>query len=159
MMTNILRAFLLCSLLVTARAQAAELAIGDSIAVGLELPGSAMIGIGPKEVVRRIGNIPLGQLYHRVVILSTGISNDPGQWAYVPLQLAMLKAAGAYVIVLGVGTDVPALAEFNDTLKAEALENDMAFVWGWPDVHPENYRILLDNIRRAECQAYKICPA
>jgi hypothetical protein len=158
-MINILRASLLFSLLVPAQAHSAELAIGDSIAVGLALPGSATVGIGPKEVVRRIGNTPLNQLYHRVVILSTGISNDPSQWAYVPLQLAMLKAAGAYVIVLGVGTDVPALTEFNDTLKAEALANDMAFVWGWPGVHPANYRVLLDNIRRAECQAYKVCSA
>jgi hypothetical protein len=140
-------------------AHSAELAIGDSIAVGLELPGSAKVGIGPKEVVRRIGNTPLNQLYHRVVILSTGLSNDPSQWPYVPVQLAMLKAAGAYVIVLGVGSEVAGLAEFNDTLKAEALANDMAFVWGWPDVHPANYRVLLDNIRRAECQAFKVCAA
>jgi hypothetical protein len=141
------------------RAHSAELAIGDSIAVGLQLPGTAKVGISPKEIVRRIGMTPLADLHGQIVVLSTGLSNDPKQSAYVLIQMKMLHAAGAKVILLGVGAAVKQSVEINKWLEAVADYNDIPFIDGWANIHPANYRVLLDNIRLVECQDYKICGA
>lgn len=143
--------------LVFSRAHSAELAIGDSIAVGLQLPGSAKVGIGPKEVVRRIGMTPLPELHDQVVVLSTGLSNNPAQSSYVLLQMKMLKAAGAKVVLLGVGATLPQSVKINQWLSDLADYYDVPFIDGWVDVHPADYRVLLENIRLVECQDYELC--
>lgn len=140
-----------------APAHSQELAIGDSIAVGLNLPGDAAVGRSPKAVVAALAMVPLEKLKGKVVILSTGLSNDPSQFEYVTLQLDMLRWAGAKVILLGVGDEVPRFVGLNRWLKAQAEAREILFVWGWPDVHPGDYKLLLKIIRRNECRVYRVC--
>lgn len=134
-----------------------EIAIGDSIAVGLNLPGDAAVGRSPKAVVAALAMVPVEKLKGKVVILSTGLSNDPSQLDQAVLQLQMLHWAGAKVILLGVGTRVQGLEGYNDWLKLQALARDFIFVSGWPGVHPDNYRVLLLFIRKEECRLYRVC--
>lgn len=162
-MKGVLRALLaagsLTAFLAPAYAVPLELAIGDSIAVGLRLPGSAQVGIGPKAVFERIAMISPNDLYGTVVVLSTGLSNDPSGINYVPVMLAMLHAAGAHVIVLGVGVELKGSLELNMYLKAYAIHFGMPYIDGWQHVHPDNYRKLLENVRWFECVTYQICAA
>lgn len=140
-------------------AEREEIAIGDSIAVGLELPGSAKVGLSPKAVVQRIAAMPVNDLYGHVVILSTGLSNDPKDFANVVLQLEMLRAAGAAVVLLGVGAEMKGSLEINQWLRAQAQSRDWVYIDGWQKVHPENYRALRDLIREYECHARWLCNA
>jgi len=137
----------------------AEIAIGDSIAVGLGLPGSAEIGIGPKAVLQRIAATPLNHLYGKIVILSSGVSNNPADIDYVPVQIEALQAAGAHVVLLGVGSHVASLAPLNALLGSYAGAAGIPFIWGWPAVHPASYRVLLENLRQVECHFYQLCSA
>lgn len=143
--------------------KAAELAIGDSLAVGVAAAehstGYAKIGATPKEVVALIGRTPLRDLHGQVVVLSTGLSNDMDTEDYVPIQLEMLKAAGAKVILLGVGVTLQGSLEVNTYLKNWAMFYNIPYIDGWKDVHPKDYGVVLDNIRWFECVTYKTCGA
>jgi hypothetical protein len=136
-----------------------EYAIGDSIAEGLQLPGQALVGASPRVVLVEIGSMPVELYRGRVVILSSGVSNDPSEINLVPIQLKMLKDYGAKPILLGVGAWVPRFAGINDRLEGFARDADVPFLWGWSGVHPDNYKIVLANLRVIECQIYKICAA
>lgn len=140
-----------------APAYSQEIAVGDSLAVGLELPGDAKIGRSPAAVVTALSGIPLRLLHQRVVILSTGLSNDPSQMDEAKLQLDMLEATGSKVILLGVGVVVPGSFEINAWLKAEAEDRGWIFIWGWQGVHPQDYRRLLAAARAEECRYWRIC--
>jgi hypothetical protein len=146
------------TLLLCAPAYAGEIAIGDSIAVGLNLPGSAKVGIGPKEVVRRIAMTPLNALHNNIVILSTGLSNDPDA-ANAELELEMLHAVGARVVLLGVGIEIENSLVVNQWLKSIAVYNGWVYLDGWQKVHPDNYRVLHENIREYICMAHWECGA
>lgn len=142
---------------VTANAGPTELAIGDSIAVGLRLPSFAQVGIGPHAVFARIASLPPEALRGRVVVLSTGMSNNPADWKYVPWQLTALDAAGARVVVLGVGNEIDQATKINEWLGKLAKAHKMIFIHGWQAVHPESYAELLRYIHAAECNAWRIC--
>lgn len=143
---------------ICAPAYADEIAIGDSIAVGLGLPGSAKIGIGPEAVLERIRRAPY--VYGDVVILSTGLSNDPtASDDLIAQQIVALQTNGAHVILLGVGEHVPNLWRLNEVLGAHAARAGIPFVYGWPEVHPPSYPALLRQVREVECNIYKVCGA
>ena len=151
-------AILLVALIANAHAQ--ELVIGDSIAVGVagagKLPGDAKVGRAPSAIVGVIDRLaPF--LRGRVVILSTGLSNAPSQTQAAAFELDLLQQAGAKVIVLGVGEDVPGLSELNPWLQDMANGRDMLFVWGWRGVHPADYGDVLRGARVVECRVWRIC--
>jgi hypothetical protein len=138
-------------------AYSGEIAIGDSIAVGLNLPGSAQVGISPKEVVRRIAMTPLNDLHNNIIILSTGLSNDPTDDANTDLELRMLAAVEAkHVVLLGVGVEVSNSMAINQWLKSIAEYNGWIYIDGWQKVHPD-YRALKANIAAYVCMAHWQC--
>lgn len=137
-------------------------AIGDSLALGTAqaagLLCNAKVGRAPKEVLGAIQSTDERCIAGRSVILSSGLSNNPNGWAYVPPQLDVLKSRGArFVVVLGVGPGVkpPGL---NDHLKA-LTDNYGAFArfagplpptrdvnTDQPGVHPWDYGDVVAQI-------------
>jgi hypothetical protein len=133
-----------------------ELAIGDSLAVGLQdrcrLSGNGKIGRSPKSVLQVIETLPPGQLADATVILSSGASNDPDHADLALLQIASLKRAGAHVVLLGVGDGVRNYFAVNRELARIAAVTGIPFVYGWHGVHPPDYpsvlAVALDSARR-----------
>lgn len=145
------------------QAHAAELAIGDSLAVGIAAEshetGYAKVGLSPKGVVDIIGRTPLNDLHGNIVILSTGYSNSPMERSTnVELELDMLQAAGAKVVILGVGIEVKGSLEINQWLQGQAKYRGWVYIDGWQRVHP-NYKKLRENIDMFECLAHWQCGA
>lgn len=133
-----------------------ELAIGDSLAVGLhdicKLEGNGRIGRRPATVLQVIEQLPPGQLAGATVILSSGASNDPDHADLALLQIASLKRAGAHVVLLGVGDGVKNYDAVNRLLIRIAAITGIPFVYGWHGVHPPDYpailAVALDSERR-----------
>jgi hypothetical protein len=133
-----------------------ELAIGDSLAVGLQdkcrLGGNGQIGRRPAGVLQVIETFPPGQLAGATVILSSGASNDPEHADVALLQIARLKLAGAHVVLLGVGDGVRNYQAVNRLLIRIATVTGIPFVYGWHGVHPTDYpavlAVALDSARR-----------
>jgi hypothetical protein len=133
-----------------------ELAIGDSLAVGLQdickLEGNGRIGRRPATVLQVIEQLPPGQLSGATVILSSGASNDPDHADLAFLQIATLKRAGARVVLLGVGDGVRNYEAVNRQLIRIAAVTGIPFVYGWHGVHPPDYpailAVALDSERR-----------
>jgi|SRR5579862_4598424 len=133
-----------------------ELAIGDSLAVGLQgfckLAGNGRIGRSPAAVLQVIEQLPPGQLAGATVILSSGASNDPLHADLALLQVVSLKRAGANVVLLGVGDGVKNYDAVNRQLIRIAAATGIPFVYGWHGVHPPDYpavlAVALDSERR-----------
>ena len=133
-----------------------ELAIGDSLAVGLrdkcKLEGNGQIGRRPASVLQVIETLPPGQLAGATVILSSGASNDPEHADVALLQIAKLKLAGAHVVLLGVGDGIRNYQAVNRQLIRIAAVTGIPFVYGWHGVHPTDYpavlAVALDSARR-----------
>lgn len=138
-----------------------EIAIGDSIAVGIATEmhsvGYAKVGNSPKAVLELLARVPLNDLHGNVVFLSTGLSNDPSQARYVQTMIDMLTAAGAKIIVLGVGEAIPGSAEINNWLADLCTQQKIGFAYGWEGVHPPDYGYVLNYLHRVECTHYKVC--
>lgn len=137
---------------------AKEIAIGDSLAVGLNLRGEARVGASPKDIVEMIGNIPLERLRGQIVFLSSGILNDPNQGAYVNTELDMLKAAGAHVILIGVSQKAPTALSL--WIGALAGSYNVPCVTGFESgdgIHPRSYSDVLKAGRQFECFFYRVC--
>jgi len=134
-----------------APASARELAIGDSIALGLQqqcqLEGNGQTGQTPARVLESIEAIPRFQLMGTTVILSSGASNDPDRADLAFLQIAALKRAGAHVVLLGVGEGVRNYDTINGMLAAIAQRMRVPFVYGWAGVHPTSYAAVLKVAR------------
>ena len=147
---------LLALFALSAPAVARELAIGDSLAVGLQdkcgLAGNGQIGRRPAGVLQAIETLPPSQLAGATVILSSGASNDPGHADLALLQIAKLKRAGAHVVLLGVGDGVRNYPAVNRQLARIASITGIPFVYGWHGVHPPDYpsvlAVALDSARR-----------
>jgi hypothetical protein len=125
-------------------ANAEPVAIGDSITahlirkagvagqesgkVGVFNPGdTAVSGFGPTDVLGVISSTPVQNIQGRNVVLSTGVSNNPGQIDQVVSQIQTLKSRGAAsVTVLGVGT-ADKLKGANDQLAQIATQNGATF--------------------------------
>ena len=151
---------LLCSLPLQARAQP-EIVIGDSIACGVKdaghLQGGCHVGASPLAVLHMVLSYPVDLLSGQVVVLSSGVSNDPEQISFAGQAVAYLHDHGAHVVLLGVGNRLSDSVRLNDTLKFFSETADGVFVWGWQNVHPQNYNEVLSVIRREECLAWRIC--
>jgi hypothetical protein len=139
-----------------------EIALGDSLAVGLQdrcnIPGNGQIGRSPASVLRMIQSLPPGQLTGATVILSSGASNDPEHTDLALLQIAALKRAGARIIVLlGVGDGVRNYAAVNRQLIRIAAATGAPFVYGWRGIHPPDYpavfAVAVDSARRLASRA------
>ena len=141
--------------------QAQEIAIGDSIACGLKtaghLQGGCKIGASPQAVAEMVWSYPSDLYKDQVVILSCGASNNPQQLEYCLKDMDWIVAHGGKIVLLGVGEVLPDSPEINDLLKAYADVHDAIFVWGWHDVHPQSYQIVLKAIRNKECSSWRIC--
>ena len=83
-----------------------EYTYGDSIAVGYggKNPGSRRVGASPAEVLsyleRDLKDNP-DKFKGKTVNISTGVSNNPGDFSSIESQLKLLKASGANVNVYG----------------------------------------------------------
>ena len=83
-----------------------EYTYGDSIAVGYggKNPGSRRVGASPAEVLsyleRDLKDNP-DKFKGKTVNISTGVSNNPGDFSSIESQLKRLKASGANVNVYG----------------------------------------------------------
>jgi hypothetical protein len=125
-------------------------AVGDSIAKGLidkGLPGSAKVGIGPSAVLNLIQGITKS-ITEYTVVLSSGASNNTDETTikkYVPQEIQALKAKGARVILLGVGTRFSS-TNINEILKKIAEENGAKFSLlsetDTDGVHPKSGELL-----------------
>ena len=109
-------------------------AVGDSLAKGLinvGMPGTAIEGIGAPAVLSLIQGIPASALKGQTAVLSSGASNSPDVNTvkqYVPQQIKALQAAGAKVILLGVGSKFSA-TPINATLQTIATQNGLTFTY------------------------------
>ena len=146
-----------------------DIAFGDSLAVGMQRnagidgteapfrggqnqPGTARVGAPPSEVLQRINDASDDQIAGKDVLLSTGVSNDPGAIEAVAQQIATLYQRGAAnVRVMGVGTR-PDLAPLNDKLAEIAEANNAQFLGplkhvGNDQVHSTDYTAELQGTR------------
>lgn len=159
---RLLRASVLSVLLLTPlRGYAHEVVIGDSLACGVldagKLYGVCRVGASPKLVNFMLLQYPAEALKGSSVILSCGVSNNPSQIDYCRRDLAYLTANGAKVIMLGIGTSIPDSVALMQQLKLYSNLYDAPLVYGWHDVHPQNYGLVLRVIRGEECRLRRIC--
>jgi len=130
-----------------------ELAIGDSLAVGLQdecrLAGDGEVGRTPATVLQVIKGLPPEQLAGATVVLSSGASNDPDHADLALPQIAALKRAGARVVLLGVGDGVRNYKAVNRELIRIAAIMGIPFVYGWHGVHPPDYPAVLEVARES----------
>ena len=158
-----IRAIILPLLLLLPLSQlsAQEIVIGDSIACGVKdvghLRGGCHIGASPLAVLHMVISYPMVGLADQVVVLSSGVSNNPAQVALVRYAVTYLRDHRAHVVLLGVGDRLPDSVGLNNALKFYAESVDGIFVWGWQDVHPGSYGEVLRVIREQECKAWRIC--
>lgn len=126
-------------------------AVGDSIAQGLiniGMDGVAQTGWGTDRVLGLVQGVSGDKIKDKTVMLSSGASNSPTEGAirsYVPQQIQALKAKGASVILLGVGSK---FSHLNATLQSVAQENGARFsalTKTSDGVHPD-YRELLSSV-------------
>lgn len=140
---------------------AQEIVIGDSIACGVKdaghLRGGCHIGASPLAVLHMVLSYPVDELADQVVVLSGGASNNPAQVDFTRQAISYLKDHGAHIVLLGVGNSLPDSVGLNEALKNYTETADAIFVWGWRDVHPDNYAEVLRVIREQECKAWRIC--
>jgi len=119
---------------------------GDSIAVGFggRSPGSRRVGASPAEVLsyleRDLKDNP-EKFKGRTVNLSTGVSNNPGDFRSIERQLARLQQSGARVNVLGAAQG--RYDKENERLRALTTQYGASFRGGFKPgrdgVHPASY--------------------
>lgn len=135
--------------------------IGDSIAEEYRASDIAIRGSNPAKVLEFISKA--GDLKDKVVILSTGLSNNYNDKNSVIKQLQALKDAGAYVTVLGVATNF--MGEPSDDTTTRGVElngflREQASLFGFAyqevgkyksgdtyKVHPDKLKIFKDATR------------
>ena len=126
-------------------------AIGDSIAAGVmgaaKLPGDAVGGRSTQQVLDAIIATDPVLLKGQRIFLSSGASNSPDALDLVPQQLAAMKAAGADVVLSGVGSGVKNYQAVNAKLAEYAKAAGVPFSGEIPGtqggrVHPRDYAPL-----------------
>jgi len=123
-----------------------EFYYGDSIAVGYggDSPGSRRVGASPAEVLsnleRDLKNDP-GKFKGQTVNISTGVSNNPGDFRSIEKQLKLLQQSGANVKVLGAAQG--RYDKENERLAALSTQYGANFKGGFKPgrdgVHPASY--------------------
>lgn len=143
------------------QAHSQEIAIGDSIACGLKtaghLQGGCKVGASPMLVAEMVATYPSDLYKDQVVILSCGVSNNPAQIEFCLKDMDFIAEHGGRIVLLGVGTVIPGSYDLNSLLKAYADVHDAIFIWGWHDVHPNDYAQVLKLAREQECVYWRIC--
>lgn len=119
---------------------------GDSIAVGYggNSPGSRRVGASPSEVLsyleRDLKDNP-NKFKGQTVNISTGVSNNPGDFKSIERQLASLQKAGARINVLGAAQG--RYDKENERLAALSSQYGASFRGGFKPgrdgVHPASY--------------------
>lgn len=134
---------------VTAYQSAVPIYIGDSIAHGyrksIGAKGTTQVGASPKKVLDFVNR--QGSLKGQTVMLSSGLSNNPGDTQSIEQQIAALKAKGANVVLFGVANDFKGStktgAAMNAKLQAIAAAQGVQFLGGFKSgsdhVHPRSY--------------------
>ncbi len=123
-----------------------EYTYGDSIAVGYggKNPGSRRVGASPAEVLsyleRDLKDNP-DKFKGKTVNISTGVSNNPGDFSSIESQLKLLKRSGAIVNVYGAareryGKENERLGSLSSTYGANFKGG---FKAGRDGVHPASY--------------------
>ena len=126
--------------------------IGDSIAAGLKTAahgqGDTKVGRSPAQVLQAIQNAP--SLNGRKIVLSTGLSNNPGDMASVAQQFEALRAKGVNpsdISVVGLGSRFDNL---NPTLGKLVTQQGANFSGGFQagadGVHPASYGDALHSV-------------
>ena len=123
-----------------------EYTYGDSIAVGYggKNPGSRRVGASPSEVLsyleRDLKDNP-DKFKGKTVNISTGVSNNPGDFSSIESQLKRLKASGANVNVYGAAQG--RYAKENERLGSLSSTYGANFKGGFKagrdGVHPASY--------------------
>ncbi len=129
----------------------APLVIGDSLAVGIgQSTGwdqKAQQGAAPQAVLRTIASTPADQIKGRDIVLSGGVSSNPGQLSLVndPDQRTPAEGRGEDITLVGVGNRAD-LTTLNDKLAAMAQDAGVKFTgaldpatMGPDGVHPQSY--------------------
>ena len=134
---------------VAAYQSAVPIYIGDSIAHGyrksIGAKGTTQVGASPKKVLDFVNR--QGSLKGQTVMLSSGLSNNPGDTQSIEQQIAALKAKGANVVLFGVANDFKGStktgAAMNAKLQAIAAVQGVQFLGGFKSgsdhVHPRSY--------------------
>lgn len=119
---------------------------GDSIAVGYggRSPGSRRVGASPAEVLSYIDKDLKDnpeKFKGQTVNVSTGVSNNPGDFKSIERQIARLKQSGANVNVLGAAQG--RYDKENERLSALSSQYGANFKGGFKPgkdgVHPASY--------------------
>jgi peptidoglycan hydrolase-like protein with peptidoglycan-binding domain len=105
-------------------AEAKVIAVGDSLAVGVAgagaINGGSRVGAPPSEVLTKIKDLVSSQdVNGAIVVVGTGVPNNPSQLNLVAAQLQLLVKAGATPVVLGVG---PKFEQYSQALKSVASQ-------------------------------------
>jgi hypothetical protein len=137
-------------------------ALGDSNAVGLNkaagTSGDAVGGRTPKEIYDSLSK-HFSDYADKTVALSSGANPphqgfDQGNLDYVRKTLQGLHAAGAKVVMMGVGSGVKDFMKINKGLADIAKGEGATFSGELADtlggrVHPRDYRNVLDQVDKA----------
>ena len=129
---------------------------GDSIAVGYggKSPGSRRVGASPAEVLsyleRDLKDNP-EKFKGRTVNISTGVSNNPGDFKSIERQLARLQQSGARVNVIGAAQG--RYDRENERLASLSSQYGANFKGGFKPgrdgVHPASYGSYDSGTRQA----------
>jgi hypothetical protein len=103
-------------------AEATVFAVGDSTAVGVASAGAtnggSRVGAPPSEVVSSIQQLISSQdVNGAIVVVGTGVPNNPSQINLVSKQIQLLLTAGASPVLIGLG---PKFEKYNQQLKSLA---------------------------------------
>lgn len=113
---------------------AESILIGDNLAAAYGASAVAQPNKTPAEVLASIG--AAGNLKDKTVVLSTGLANNANDKNSVIKQLEALRKAGAYVVIMGVATNIggdasqdttPQGVELNAFLKEQAAKFGFAY--------------------------------
>ncbi|MDO5073143.1 MAG: transglycosylase SLT domain-containing protein [Neisseria animaloris] len=128
---------------------------GDSIAHGYRQMaggvGRTQPGRSPSAVLASISSYK-GDLSGKTVVLSSGVSNNPGEISLVGRQVAALKVKGATVILVGVSKTYNKNgykgSDLNKALAKIAKQSGAYFAGGFNSsdgVHPASYKKMPDG--------------
>lgn len=143
---------LLTSIAVPVNAATPQYYYGDSIAVGFggSNPGSRRVGASPAEILRFLQSAVKSNpniFKDKIVNISTGVSNNPSDFADIEKQFILLQNSGAKVIVIGA-----AMGRFDhENIKLATLCKKYAFTFkggfipGSDGVHPYTYLRYVTN--------------
>ena len=137
-----------------------ELAFGDSLAHGMlvsqSLSGDTKPGRMPHQILAAMQAYDPTKIAGKNVVLSSGAANNYfGVEKYLPLQIRLLKAAGARsIVVIGVSVDQKSLdpkkvnAQISGICKREGAIYAGEITNTYDGIHPRSYNALFAQATR-----------